>query len=734
MARTDNFTNFATDVADSIREMTGKTDKIPASEFDTEIRNIQTGSSEDYEITDGTELFAQGRRVEAAPYLLKHCNNMTKTYRMFYNAGSKLTTPVDLSDGQLDTLTHADSYKEMFYNASGIPSIKMSSTSSVPTSTTSMFFGCSALEEVDLTGTNYTNIKYMGSMFRNCTNLKKIELGQTEFPLVTDLSYFVSGCNALPLLDLSRFTFAKTVTLASMCQDCTTVEHLVLPKTAGATNMSYLFYGCDKLKSIDFNGEDMSNVTNINYMFASSSTDTTIEGTLDVDLSNMDLSKVTSAANRSYFLQGNKCIRTIDLSPFDPLTFTGTSLNAWFQNASSLIEIDVTPIHTTSALTSLRGLFDGCMRLKKIIGFENFETSGLTGTTAIYKMFTNCHALTEVNVSALNTANITTPSSNPQNGGYCYMFANCKSLKTLDISNFVINATNSTIQDMFNGCESLEILSLPDFTTATSLNNISNLFYNCLLLGSIDEKKIPWDRLTNISNAFRNSGLTKFEYEPVTTPTPKWYNANALFRDCKNLTKVDARFLSQNTNTNSNSMQYLFSDCENLEEVDISNYFNMNNTSAASYMFKNCKKLKTVKFHHVPGEYICNREGYWSGVPGMFDGCESLEVLDLRYLCWITTQQTGYGSYMFRNCRKLRKLDLRGSNYGQLGPGNSSWNDGVRETFLNCGVDNDTPTIIYVSDATCRGNIISAGNRFGLGWSNANVILVEDPEQDVDMS
>ena len=43
MARTDNFTNFATDVANSIREKTGETGLIPASEFDMKIKSIQTG-------------------------------------------------------------------------------------------------------------------------------------------------------------------------------------------------------------------------------------------------------------------------------------------------------------------------------------------------------------------------------------------------------------------------------------------------------------------------------------------------------------------------------------------------------------------------------------------------------------------------------------------------------------------------------------------------------------------
>ena len=51
MARIDTFTNWATDVADSIRTKTGKTDKIPASEFDTEIINIQTKEDLDTELT-----------------------------------------------------------------------------------------------------------------------------------------------------------------------------------------------------------------------------------------------------------------------------------------------------------------------------------------------------------------------------------------------------------------------------------------------------------------------------------------------------------------------------------------------------------------------------------------------------------------------------------------------------------------------------------------------------------
>lgn len=46
MARTDNLTNFLTDVADAIRGKKGTTGIIQASNFDTEISNISTSSFE----------------------------------------------------------------------------------------------------------------------------------------------------------------------------------------------------------------------------------------------------------------------------------------------------------------------------------------------------------------------------------------------------------------------------------------------------------------------------------------------------------------------------------------------------------------------------------------------------------------------------------------------------------------------------------------------------------------
>lgn len=45
MARIDNLTNFLTDIANAIRNKKGTEAPIAASDFDTEIQNIQSGSS-----------------------------------------------------------------------------------------------------------------------------------------------------------------------------------------------------------------------------------------------------------------------------------------------------------------------------------------------------------------------------------------------------------------------------------------------------------------------------------------------------------------------------------------------------------------------------------------------------------------------------------------------------------------------------------------------------------------
>ena len=55
MARTNNLTNFLTDVAGAIKTKTGYNSLIPASQFDTKILGIQTGHLDNAEYTEAND-------------------------------------------------------------------------------------------------------------------------------------------------------------------------------------------------------------------------------------------------------------------------------------------------------------------------------------------------------------------------------------------------------------------------------------------------------------------------------------------------------------------------------------------------------------------------------------------------------------------------------------------------------------------------------------------------------
>lgn len=104
MARTDNLTNFLTDVAGAIKDKKGTTEPISPANFDTEIASIETGGSS-YKIEDGRYFFYQGIRLNeleniAAVSAFKDCSNMFSQTR-------NLTT-IDVAKLNMDYATKVE--------------------------------------------------------------------------------------------------------------------------------------------------------------------------------------------------------------------------------------------------------------------------------------------------------------------------------------------------------------------------------------------------------------------------------------------------------------------------------------------------------------------------------------------------------------------------------------------------------------------------------------------------
>lgn len=747
MARIDNLTNFLTDVAESIRTKKGTTDKISPSNFDTEIESIETGAS--FEMNDTSYLFYNNARVKEFNNLEPLWNNISHLYYMFYGA-SNLDKAIDLSNKISDNLTNTNEFESLFSKCSKIPSIKISNNNTKQTTLSSMFSECSMLKSIDLTNFNTDNVTNISYMFSGCKLLENIPKGFTNLNLSKVSSTYMNNlfynCASVETFDLSNMNFPNVTTLNNLFNGCENAKTIVLPKFASKkiTSMNGLFGKCNNLNTVDFNSLDTSKVNNVSYLFGNSTVNTNTEyiGSLEFDLSDFDFSSLTNPNNAMNIFLNNKSVKKINLSFLSNITYTGGTFGSMFKNTSSLVEIDLTPIKIDkSSISSYGYLFENCVRLTNINNSDKLQSSNKL--TNIKHMFYNCMQLKQLDISGLDTTNVKDDNWTTQ---YDELFYNCQSLGTLDISNFVIHSSVRLLNKMFYGCVSMSSLLLPDFSniTTTSLN-CDYMFYqvgkNNDLCDITNLNTIPWSKVSSLNYMFSESTINQFPFnntsEILITDKPMQH----MFDGCTKLTTVNALvFGPLSSYTRTGNYSYLFANCTKLESIDISNMYNKYEGGLVTGMFQNCTSLKHIKFHHKNGEFIACTANYNGAPDYMFDGCSSLETLDLRYFVGSTGDRDvfiGFGKCLFRNCRKLRKLDLRGGSFGMMDKGSSgvqNWATKEDQVLENCGVDNDSPTIVYVDTTRKQQSIIDLADVYNLGWSTENVIVVENPEEEVDMS
>ena len=124
----------------------------------------------------------------------------------------------------------------LVYCRNSITSAKVEGAIAAST-TKDMFYGCSSLKSLDLSGLDTSRVTDMSSMFYGCSSLKFLDMSGLNASSVTDMSSMFSGCSSLRSLDLSSFD------------------------TSRVTGMSHMFYGCSSLGSLDLSSFDTSKVT-----------------------------------------------------------------------------------------------------------------------------------------------------------------------------------------------------------------------------------------------------------------------------------------------------------------------------------------------------------------------------------------------------------------------------------------------------------------------------------------
>ena len=176
--------------------------------------------------------------------------------------------------------------------------------------------------------------------FYRCENLTKIEdIENLNTQNVTDMSYMFYRCDGLTSLDVSNFNTQKVEDMSEMFSVCSGLKSLNVSHfdTQNVKNMNSMFYSCKRLTSLDVSNFNTQNVTDMRYMFS--------------------------------WCEG---LNSLDLSKFD--TQNVEYMNNMFWSSSALKTIYVSDKFVTTKVSYGTDMFSYCTSLKGAIDFDDSKT------------------------------------------------------------------------------------------------------------------------------------------------------------------------------------------------------------------------------------------------------------------------------------------------------------------------------------------------------------------------
>lgn len=143
------------------------------------------------------------------------------------------------------------------------------STAVMPADCSGMFEAWWALEEIDLSKANFTNVTSMNHMFNDNYDLKKVNLSGIKTPNLKDVGEFFIYDDALLELDLSSMDFSGVTSLKNVFRGCKSLQTINLGtmSTASVTSMIGTFKECQSLTSLDLSTFNTAKVTDMSEMF-----------------------------------------------------------------------------------------------------------------------------------------------------------------------------------------------------------------------------------------------------------------------------------------------------------------------------------------------------------------------------------------------------------------------------------------------------------------------------------
>ena len=223
--------------------------------------------------------------------------------------------------------------------------------------------------------------------FRDCTGLNEITgLKYLNTAEVTDMSYMFWNCRNLSSLDLTNFNTAKVENMSGMFHSCQKLSSLTLSEsfnTANVTDMSNMFSYCNMLEKLNLSNFNTTKVEDMSYMFYM------CQKLTELNLSNFKTEKVK---NMKYMFSYCNMLEKLNLSNFN--TAEVTNMSGMFCGCYKLPSLNLTNFNTAKA-TNMQEMFKGCSTLQTIYVSDNFVVTGITDENYKKDLFTGCEALPE---------------------------------------------------------------------------------------------------------------------------------------------------------------------------------------------------------------------------------------------------------------------------------------------------------------------------------------------------
>lgn len=361
-----------------------------------------------------------------------------------------------------------------------------------------------------------------------------------------------------------------------------------------------------------------------------------------------------------------------------------TTMKDMFKGCTGVESLSVSDFNTSN-VTDMSGMFCGCTNLFDV-SVDDFNTANVTNMSSMFEGCSNLHPGHIVNLSKnshFTTGNVTNMSNMFKgcsvNLPYSYsidfnyfttdkvtdfsgMFEDCKFIKRLDIHTFRFAAAE-TMSNIFKNCSKLTTVFVSD---KLEQNELDKLNHPDLYIGS----KLSTDKLFNpygeIYVTFDEPTKTLTFHYNTTIPSNgeiRYYpNGSSDWLPINSIVE-NAVFLDEFENAKPLSCTNWFLGCSSLKQIIGLHKLNVSDVIESASMFEGCESIKVLDLRSFKTDQV-------EIMTNMFYGCESLNTILISDL-WSTDglgkddyhpnpdlyRQHNYSRTMFFNCKQLIGYD-----------------------------------------------------------------------------